>query len=484
MTDTPPAAGRADETRPTAPNTQIDLTTLPPPDVPLGPNQTVTERPHPLTPLARSWMALVAIVIFSGRSFFEDGAQFDLQSIGPLGIMAGIWLLFAVVHGYFDWRFTRFVINDEQVRIDRRFINHTSERISFTKIQSVDVVQPFAARMLGLAKLVIDVGNATDRKEIEFLSRSRATKLRNYLMARAHGQRVSVDATEETPAAFDADLNRDDEIVVRATPGRLILAAITKLSFIIGAVILIVVLVGGAVAKFLGPALGGTFAIALVLFNIVSDSVLKQWNYTLSRSDSGVRVARGMTSLTSQSVPVDRIQGISIEQGIIWRPLGLYRVEMTVLGSKLFGGDATDSHVLVPAGRMDEVRAALRAVWPSLDLDAIEMHPAPRRARWLHPIQWKTLTWGYDDSVVVSQGGVFDRSIVIVPHARVQSVELAQGPLRRRLGLATTSVHITTGPVAWEAKAIDQATAREFVLSEMDRCRTARRRGIESGTWL
>ena len=56
-----------------------------------------------------------------------------------------------------------------------------------TKVQSIDVVQPFVARLFGLAALQIDVGSGAGKK-IEFLHRTRAYQLRDYLLARAGGE--------------------------------------------------------------------------------------------------------------------------------------------------------------------------------------------------------------------------------------------------------------------------------------------------------
>lgn len=443
---------------------------------PASPDGTVTERPHPLTPVARSWIALVAMGFFLVRGFLEgdldQGGRF-----GPLviGVVAGIWLVVSIVHGYFDWRFTRFVIDDEQVRIDRKFINHTSERISFSKIQAVDVIQPLAARLMGLAKLRIDVGDALGAKQIEFLSRERAGRLRDYLLARAHGSRISVEQSARGPAS-DAwhDLSDADQVIVRMTPRRLVVAALTQLDWLVWFVVVLVLLVWGAAGRNLLPALGGSLAVVLGLAGTVVGRVVNQWNYTLTRSSGGLRITRGMTNLTSQSVPTDRVQGVVVTQGLLWRLLGLHKVQMTVLGTVAASGDESVSGVLVPAGTRAEVNAALAAIWPLTSLDAVPMERVPARARWRHPLRWRTMHWGFDDHLLVSRRGVFVRREDAVPHARVQSVSLSQGPWLRRLRLARIRADITVGRVDLWIGGLDAGQARELTLGEMDRCRRAR----------
>ncbi|WCC81182.1 PH domain-containing protein [Cutibacterium equinum] len=66
----------------------------------------------------------------------------------------------------------------------------------------------------------------------------------------------------------------------------------------------------------------------------------------------------------------------------------------------------------------------------------------------------------------------------VVPHARSQSVRLAQGPLQRQLGLADVSVHTPSGPVTVSCTNLDASDARTFVMGQMDRTHAARAREL------
>ena len=195
---------------------QLNPPTQPPP------SGTISERPHPLSPIVKGWIAIAAVLFFGLRELPIR----DLEMLGEIW-----WLLVAIVGlafvvplalGYFSWRFTRFVIDDEQVRIERNFISRRSERIAFTKIQSVDVVQPLVARLFGLAALRIDVGGQGSAKSIEFLSRHRAYQLRDYLISRAHGTHITVAESVQRPVGdVMADRSTADRIIVAVPIGRL-----------------------------------------------------------------------------------------------------------------------------------------------------------------------------------------------------------------------------------------------------------------------
>src|SRR4029079_1457346 len=64
------------------------------------------------------------------------------------------------------------------------------------------------------------------------------------------------------------------------------------------------------------------------------------------------------------------------------------------------------------------------------------------RARWLAPLRARVLGFTLTDAALVTQDGLLTRRLVVVPFARIQSVRLRQGPVQRRLGLA--SVHADT----------------------------------------
>ncbi|MEL4505655.1 PH domain-containing protein [Luteococcus sp. H138] len=442
------------------------------------------ERPHPATPIIKGWMALVGMVVIFGRDFLENLGKsehaFGWGSLRFIGIMLGGYVLVTGITGYFSWRFTRFVIDDRQVRIEHNFIQHNSDKVPFTKIQSVDVVQPFAARLIGLAQLRIDVGSGSG-KTIEYLTRARAYQMRDYLVARAHGQQITVEQSAASRAGAGALTDRacDERVLLRVPPQRLVIAAVLSSSFLVTLVLSVLTIAGVTWSGEFGAAVG-IIPLLTGLAGIIGNAVVKQWNFSLIRSGQALKVSRGMTSLVSQTLPTNRIQGLQIVQHQLWRPFGLYRVKMDVLG---YGGGDEDegaSDVLLPAGSWPEVELAIDAVWPGFRLADIELHGVDRRVRKLHPFIWKSYRWGRNDDVVVAMNGGFVHETKIVHHARVQSVHLMAGPIQRRMNLADVKIDTTAGLLSTcHLFELDAELARRLVLEEMDLCRQARRRDAE-----
>jgi putative membrane protein len=98
----------------------------------------------------------------------------------------------------------------------------------------------------------------------------------------------------------------------------------------------------------------------------------------------------------------------------------------------------------------------------------------PEQARWLDPVAWRQLGVGADERVLVTRTGRFTRVTDVVLHEKVQSVRLTQGPVQRRLGLASVHLDTTPGPVNATAAHRPAAEARALVDAEVARARVAR----------
>ncbi|HEY6687924.1 MAG TPA: PH domain-containing protein [Propionibacteriaceae bacterium] len=437
-----------------------------------------TERPHPLTPFVRGWLVFVAIAIGWGREIVANAGenQFELRGLLWTLPLIAVVVLLAAIAGFISWYFTRFVIDDEELRIDTGAIFKKSTKIPFERLQSVDIVQPLAARIFGLAELRLDAGNSTTK--LRYLTRSKASRFRDYLLTRAHGHQASIrDLDQQSVASVFTDLGGADQPLVQVSPQRLIVSFLLSTEWLIPAAISIIILVGTTAFEMLPLALGALIPLLIGMLSLIWRRVIGMFNFTLAESPRGLRITRGLTNLTSQSVPINRVQGVKTSQPLLWKPLGWYRVDIDILGHAHEDGEnseSTASSVLLPVASRDEVEVALARVLPGFDLDRIELQPTPKRARWLRWFDFWTLHYGWDDRTLITEQGWITHVYDVVPHAKTQSVRIEQGPLQRLLRLADVHVHTPRGPVNAVAHQLDEHAARELALSQLDRARAAR----------
>lgn len=426
----------------------------------MGPATTV-ERPSALTGLARSGIALGAVVVLLVRELLEGNAWSFRW--GLVAAAAGGVVLLAGLSGVFTARTTRFVADAEEFRVERRFLYRSSARLDYTKVQAVEIAQPFIARMLGLAKLHVDVGSAGG-VDLAFLRRARAESLRELLLSRARN--ATADASSTTPAA------EENEPIVRLRPRTLALGTIVSTNAAAG------VLAGGSslLAALWTETPLAVAGVAVAVGGWLWHQIGGNWGFIMVRDGETLRITRGLASTTAQGVPRGRIQGVVVSQDLLQRVTGLYRIHVTVLG---FAADLDDaskatSSLLLPFGSRDDVDRVIDAIWPGASLGAVATTRQPRRARWLTPLAYPYTCWGIDDTLVLARHGWLRRTVTAVPHRRIQSLGITQGPLQRHLRLAALGVHTTDGPVTLRLFHLDEYEARRLLEEAADRARAAR----------
>jgi putative membrane protein len=421
------------------------------------------QRTHPLTAVVQGAMfAAAAAAGLIGTILTGDGWGGVGPALSLLIAVAG-GLVLGMLAGWVGWRFTRYVIDGTELRIDSGVLTRASRRIPYERIQSVDIAEPLVARALGLAELRIEMAGGKDsRTSLKFLREPDARALRRILLSRAHGQ-------------VDDQPDEQRSIIAKVSPERVVIGTLLSLDFLLAAVGSVVLLVlaiwfGGFVVL-----LGGILPLATWLAQIVARRVLQQWDFTLSRGERGLRIERGLLSRTSQTIPYDRVQGIAVKEPFVWRRLGWQRLEVDVAGyaSNDSDDDVQVSSVLLPIADPRLAAAVIAELMPGASSD-VPVTRAPRRSWPFAPIGWRFRWVGADDTAFVAHEGWVEQTTSIVPHARTQSIELRQGPLQRRRGVATVEVHTPKGPVNADGSGLDQWDARDVLWAQLERARTSR----------
>lgn len=161
-------------------------------------------RLHPLTPVVRAGrivsVLLVALVISNARGHSDNSA-----GVYDLAIVAVV-----VLAGLVRWLVTRWALDGVTLRIESGLLRRDSRQLPLARIQAVDVVRPFLARLFGLSELRIRLAGAGSANgRLAYLSHQVATDLRARLLATHHG--------------IDPDTPEPAEQLVTAVPhGRLV----------------------------------------------------------------------------------------------------------------------------------------------------------------------------------------------------------------------------------------------------------------------
>ena len=452
------------------------------------------QRVHPLTPAIRSWQIVVVIVFFVVQDIVGAGGPGPFPPLGELtSVGARTWAIGGAVAvlalgiglglATLSWRMTRYRITREVLEVQRGVLFRQHRRAQLDRIQAVDVVQPLLARIAGLARLNVEVaGGGNSNLELSFLSEPLAQRLRNQLLAGAAGLDYE---SEEAPQA-------PEQHWLEVPLGRLVastlLSSATVFLVVFGAASFVLSIVAG------GFALAGMLPAVIGAAGVVWNRLTRGFAFRVATSADGLRLRHGLLEQRSQTVPPGRVQAVRLSQPLLWRLAGWWRMQVNVAGYGS-GGDNSKGDVettLFPVGTRDEVVAVLWFVFPDLGLDADE-HPgavvdaamtgsgpthgfatSPPAARRLDWFSWRRNGFRLTRTALLIRQGALERILMLVPHARTQSLGVSQGPLERRLGLASFDLHSTPGPVTPQVRHLATETAARLLTEQADWARRAR----------
>ncbi|WSA97178.1 PH domain-containing protein [Streptomyces sp. NBC_01795] len=422
-------------------------------------------RLHPITPWRRAWAPLAALLAFAGHDFERAREWSEHLTAGWVALGLAVLLPLAAAYGFLSWWCTSYLVTDTELRIHTGLLFRRAAHIRLDRIQAVDISRPLLARVVGVAKLKLDVVGTESKDELAFLGEKDAVALRAELLARAAGI-----APEAAPEAGEAP----SRALLRLRPRTLIVSVLmTGRMWALLAALLIVPVGVYFGADSVWPALASLIPLAGGFWTTGAGRVVREWDWTVAESPDGLRLDSGLLDRQHATVPPGRVQAVRIVEPLLWRRRGWVRVELRIAGA---GKDEKHGGLLLPVAGWDEAAAVLPRVLPGVGLDeavASAVH-APRRARWCAPVVRRGYAHGVTPSVFVTREGLLKRSTTLVPHAKVQSVRLTQGPWERRRGLADVYVdHGANEEVCARLRDADEAHA--LVHAQAERSRTGRR---------
>jgi putative membrane protein len=332
-----------------------------------------------------------------------------------------------VVTGFVRWFVTRWKLDGATLRIETGLLRRDSRQLPMTRIQAVDVVRPFLARLLGLAALRIRLagaGHSGDR--LAYLTVAEATRLRAALLAGQHG----LDPATPEPAELP---------VITVPPGRVIGSVLLRVAPRFAALVVIAAIAAVSAHGIFLASESTLGVIALGLVTRTWQQVTGRYGFTVATSSDGIRIRRGLLSTVAETVPFRRVQAVRLVQPLLWRPFGWCRLVVDVAGvagrnSGSKAGGLTKS--LLPVGSMDEAQYLIQLVFGH---DMPELTRPPKRARVKAPLSYHFLAAGRNQVMAVTVTGRVCKKTVYMRLEKLQSVRLTQGPVQRKLSLA--SVH-------------------------------------------
>jgi putative membrane protein len=436
-------------------------------------------------------------------------------------VVIALVLLFSLFFRWIAWMRFRYHIGEHDIRIEKGILNRTARSIPYERIQDVSIEQKPLARIMGLGEVKFETGGGEgDDAKLSFVAMNEAQRLRELVRARKSGVDVEMtsEAGEQTdvPPIFAMGGKRvfvfglySFSLVIFAVLGGiaqqfdfLLPYDVWDIKHWIGvaeergvSVNQINGISWATQAVFALGALGGLIFIGLATG--VIRTLLKEHGFRLDRTPKGFRRRRGLLTLTDAVMPAHRVQAAVIQTGPIRKRRGWHSLKFVSLAQ-----DSKDESNFVAAPF-----ATLGEIWPIAEaagLTTPDGNTVFRKGEgsWWTPylglaalilcgpvialavftktsitqtihifwllIPWAFLLWfnrrNYRDALDARQiyvrAGWWRQQLTIAPQVKVQTVEIAQGPISRRMGLASLNFGVAGG--ALEMVALPLETAREI----------------------
>ncbi len=404
----------------------------------------------PLTPILQLVNGSPIVLV----AFFAVGLSWWFLLIGVVFLVVGGL-------GYWaSWRKHVFWINEKgELEARSGIFFRRSRQLRISRLQSVDILRPPVARLLGYSSLKVEVAGSGDSRVIlSYLSVGKAQELRSEIL--------SVAKEEQ---AFTQSAERENHWQWRVPNGRLVASMVlTTSTFFV-----IVVAVASAVIALRGS---GLVALALAVGGSAASlaGILSLFNFSVGRNERGIAISHGLFTTAHYTVSPIRIQAISLVQPIAWRPFGWYQIAINVAGTDQ-SGKKQGPRVLIPVVHEDALPELFRELLPSWNLEKEdEWLASATSSRWRFPWQAARLAVSVTPNLFMVRSGALTRRLSAAPHERIQSIRITQGPWERKLGISRLHADSVPGPVRLNGRGLGSSVAVHTALEELDRMFTAR----------
>jgi putative membrane protein len=223
-------------------------------------------------------------------------------------------------------------------------------------------------------------------------------------------------------------------------------------------------------------------AVFLILMRLLSMvwTPLRLYGFTLTRSGEDLRTEYGLLTRVTATIPLRRIQNLTIREGLLHRLFRRAAVKVETAGGSGEGDESASRHreSIAPIIRREALPDFLREVAPEIDLSAVawqKVHPRAFRREikvplilflalalplvlkfggWTYALPpvivvWilvaariyvAHLGWAVTDGAVLFRSGWLWRRMSVARFAKIQAVAIHESPLDRRAAMARVRV--------------------------------------------
>ncbi len=448
-------------------------------------------RLHPLT-LVLGLITSLRRLIIPAIPILLFGNKFRWGGMGLFGLLL-IGTVVTLLIRYFCFSYR---IQGRELITREGLLERKERHIPLEQIHEIRIEQNVLHRVFDVVEAVIETAGAEGAEaKLSVLSRAEAERLREAVAARSAAKKAAT--TTETNAREVIRKLSVRDLVLHGLTSNHLLSALAVLGAIwafaddmlpdsiyqrLGKLLNTAageMVRQGLRAALLLLAIGLGAAMIVGLIVSVIGSVVRFFNYTLTRNGDELQRSYGLLTRRASSLPRHRIQVLKVEEGMIRRWFGLATLRADISGSKKEDSDDNKGRdVLLPIAWRAELETLLAVFFPNLagaggewkKVSPLAIRRGTRASiivllivttaigvgikswwaltllllapvlYWLNVKSYHVFGYALGSEYFRTRQGVFGRATHIVPIAKSQVIVVRQSPFDRRFGLATLSV--------------------------------------------
>jgi putative membrane protein len=421
-------------------------------------------------------------------------------------LLYGIFIVPLIVFQYLRFRYA---VTPTEVVIHKGVLTRQHRNIPMDRIQNIEIEQRLVPRMLGMAKVKIETAGSTSTEGvIEYVSLAEARAIRAAVQRyqKSRGRRDlepflslenALTGGPEPSASPAQEISRvgAEDILFRMRPGRVLLSGMFRFS------LLYIVIIFSA-TEYLGldpddiarwiagsrleavtaaleasPLLVITATVVMVaLFSWITGILVnlnRFYGFRLSREGDKLHTRHGLLTLSETTIPLKKVQALSIRTNLLMSAFGWYRLELQTVG---FDPDDRGYSVAAPFAELGEVQKIATSIRDyEMPPALLSVSPLMVRRTFVRyatvlilsvggtAFLWAEALWGLvllplayllalqqyrhhgfaeDGENLYVRRGFLRRHLWVIPVERFQVFYLSQTIFQRRLGLS--SIYVDT----------------------------------------
>jgi putative membrane protein len=421
----------------------------------------------------RAAQALLTVMAFGLFTGF-DIAKFSLEAAAVIfgssfTIFAGILFWF-----YLVWKNYEFEVTEDTFDIRSGVLNKKAREIPLKRIQNVDVRRNIVHRILGIAKVNLETaGGKSTEASLKYLDFKEAKSIQKRVRRLKQGLEEEAEGNE-VETVFEISGKELTILSLTSISGKAVASGFGLLS------------VSGAFFSQIKSLLGvAGFIIAIlsflgvILISIIGSSVTnfsRYYDFKLFRRGDSLEYERGLVNRSEGSIPLEKIQTVSIEENPLKRLFGYATLKVETAGDGPGNQQNTGAEVAVPLAEKQRVLDLSEQVMEHGGFDIRDIsEKAPRKyfgrymivsaalsglaigALALFELAFNTvfllvlppisMTAAYlkcrnkgfyeGEEFFYTMNGFWNRKTSMVPYYRIQNLDQVQTVFQERFGLKT-----------------------------------------------